>query len=283
MVRLFGYEAHARASGHAAVMFTVTCPSRMHARLAGTGEANPKYDGTSPAAAQDYLCHLWECARAAVHRAGIRVYGMRIAEPQHDATPHWHILLFILPDQLDQVSAILRRYALASDPDEPGTASHRVCEVRIDYTRGTATGYLAKYVSKYVDGEHLEKMDSGAMRRAERTRAWAAVWGIRQFQQIGNPIVPIYGELRRGVDSTGGVVQAAADAANRGDWHKYTDLMGGPLVPRREMPIQLLKSSEGRLGRYGEPVDPLVIGVTSQGADFMTRHQTWTIAPCSAR
>jgi replication gene A protein len=278
MARLAGFEAYAIAKGHVAVMYTVTCPSRMHARVFATGALNSKYDGTSPAAAQDYLCGLWECIRSALHRAGIRIYGMRVAEPQHDGTPHWHILLFLLPETLAAVGDILCRYALAADSEEPGAKEHRVSIVNIDYSKGTATGYLAKYVSKNIDGEHLEKSDAGASHRAMRTRAWASVWGIRQFQQIGNPIVTIWRELRRGVDAEGSeIVHAAAQAANDGDWHGYTDAMGGPQVARKGMPIQLLKSTEARLGRYGQPTSPLVIGVTSQDGDYETRHHVWRI------
>ena len=47
------------------------------------------------------------------------------------------------------------------------------------------------------------------------------------------PIVTIWRELRRGVEAEGDdVVQAAAQAANDGDWRRYTDAMGGPKVPR---------------------------------------------------
>ncbi|MDN3519113.1 replication endonuclease [Aquisalimonas lutea] len=36
-------------------------------------------------------------------------------------------------------------------PDEPGASRHRFQVERIDPQRGTATGYVAKYVAKGID------------------------------------------------------------------------------------------------------------------------------------
>ena len=283
MTRIAGFDAYALAHDHIGVMFTVTTPSRMHARLAASGAANPNYDGTDPAQAQDYLCCLWAAARAAFQRAKLRPYGFRIAEPQHDGTPHWHLLLFMPASELAQVRRILRHYALACDGDEPGAEEHRVHEVVIDRSRGSAAGYLAKYISKNVDGEHLERTEPGAPQRAQRVRAWASVWGIRQFQQIGNPMVTIWRELRRGCASGSDETLAhAAAAADRGDWQGFVEELGGPRIARRDAPLALYKRWETRLGRYGLQVGWVIAGVMSQHACVTTRLHTWTIRPESA-
>ncbi|WP_461552938.1 replication endonuclease [Sulfuriferula sp.] len=43
-----------------------------------------------------------------------------VAEPHHDATPHWHMLLFVAPEQRDRFREIIRHYALQDSPDEEG-------------------------------------------------------------------------------------------------------------------------------------------------------------------
>ena len=75
--------------------------------------------------------------RASYQREGIHVYGFRVVEPQHDSTPHWHLLLFMAPDQSETAEGIMRRYALAEDGDVPGAAEHRFTAVAIDRNRGT--------------------------------------------------------------------------------------------------------------------------------------------------
>jgi len=283
MTRIAGFEAYAAMRGDVAVMFTVTTPSRMHARLAAGGKHNPSFDGTSPGHAQEYLCRLWAAARAAMHRTGLRPYGFRIAEPQHDGTPHWHLLLFLAAKELLSVRAILREYALAEDGDEPGAALHRVHEVLIDRSKGSAAGYVAKYISKNVDGEHLEAAEPGARARAQRVRAWASIWGIRQFQQIGGPLVTLWRELRRAVPANDDLtIRAAACAADRGDWCGFTEVMGGPQCRRAEAPLALYKRWDARPGRYGLPVGWVIAGVMSSDTSVATRLHTWTIRPASS-
>ena len=47
----------------------------------------------------------------------------------------------------------MRRHALRDGPDERGAQARRFTVERIDPAKGSAVGYVAKYVSKSIDGE----------------------------------------------------------------------------------------------------------------------------------
>ncbi|HHZ7357075.1 TPA: replication endonuclease, partial [Proteus mirabilis] len=73
-----------------------------------------------------------------------------VAEPHHDGTPHWHMLLFMLPSQLEEIRSIIKAYTVAEDNHELITDKARKARFyveEIDPEKGSATGYVAKYIS----------------------------------------------------------------------------------------------------------------------------------------
>ncbi|MCG7910156.1 MAG: replication endonuclease [Candidatus Thiodiazotropha taylori] len=282
MARLAGYELYGKQHGYEALFLTLTCPSRFHARYGKSGDLNPQYDGSRPSDGQIYLNGVWSRARAAMARQGVDLFGIRIAEPHHDGTPHWHILAFVQSDQADALISIMTRYALQDSPDEPGAQLRRFKVDKIDPAKGTAIGYVAKYISKNVDGFGIESDESGleAPKAAERVKAWSSAWGIRQFQLFGGPPVSVWRELRRLRDEVANPdIEAARKAADHADWEVFIEVMGGMYCPRTDRPITLAKAWSDRPNSYGEPVGEVVFGVQVGDVAIQTRFHIWRIEP----
>lgn len=283
MVRLRGYEEFAKASDTAmiGILYTLTCPSRFHSHYQW-GDKNSKYDGSSPLDAQSYLNDLWARVRAAYARAGIDCFGMRIVEPHHDGTPHWHLLLFLDARRSEAATAIFRQYAMEDSPDEPGAQKRRFTALEIDPAKGSAAGYLAKYVSKNIDGANVGSDHYGrdAIQSAIRIEAWASTWGVRQFQQIGGASITVYRELRRlKVDGVApGLLKEITEAADCGDWARFCDLMGGMNCPRDERPLRPYMIQRDEKNRYGEAVK-ILKGIWHGPAYILTRIHNWIVRP----
>jgi hypothetical protein len=283
MARIKGIEATARIKEHDALFLTITAPSRMHARHQ-TGQANDRHNGASPRAVQTYLHGVWRKAMRSMQRDGLTAYGMRTVEPHHDGCPHWHVLMFTAPGQSEAVLHTLRAYALADSPNEPGAAEHRFKVERIDPAKGSALAYVAKYVSKSIDGEGLDtdnESDENGVNTARRIVAWARRWGIRQFQFFGlPPITPMremYRHNGKGLNSLG--LSEAHQACKANDYAAYLTACEAHGI---DFAVQYVERPSTR---YADELARAIRGLSASAADLSapmeltTRTETWRIQP----
>lgn len=280
MTRIAGFGEIAKASDDVGMFYTVTCPSRMHSYSAITGKPNPKYDGTTPDFAQKYLVDVWARVRTKLNNMGIKLYGFRVAEPQHDATPHWHILVFMPKEKAKIIGEIIKKYFLEEDGMEAGANKYRYKEVFIDPKKGSAAGYIAKYISKNINGCGLDSdIDGGEpITASERVNAWANHWGIRQFQQLGGPPVTLWREIRKiGNGDLSGVIKDVHEAVNKPSWERFVNLLGGVLVKRKALALSLYKVSTNKLNQYAEPITNQIYGITDGLEIVKTRIHTWLV------
>ncbi len=302
MARIAGFERYAQnkpfldpingPTPYICLFLTLTVPSKYHAmsirrRADGSRYAipNPKFCGSTPRQVNDYLCHIWAEIRSEWARREIHPFGFRMAEPHHDGTPHWHMVLFIPKHKMIEASYVFQHYALRENPEEAGAAEYRSKIVYIDPTKGSAAGYCAKYVSKNIDGFGIDADLYGrdAITSAMRIEAWASTNGIRQFQQIGGPSVTVWREARRieeeVVDCTiSKEAKAIIAAADCGDWERYTELMGGAICPRKDRPIRPMMINRQETNNYNE-ITTLLIGLLAFNTPLMTRNEVWKIQP----
>lgn len=305
MTRMSGFESTAKRRNHVATFYTLTCPSAFHSRRAFTGALgrrggahNQSFAGFTVREAQAWLCKMWARARTALSKRGVMVYGFRIAEPHHDGTPHWHLVLFCSPDHCESLSGVLREKWLSEYANEPGADEHRFKALRIDANKGSATGYISKYIAKNIDGFETGEQTSDEDQKTTlqnaslRVTAWASTHGIRQFQQIGGPAITVYRELRRQrtpVDLP--TLEPARAACDVHEFGRFVEFNGGIEVgrhgrirPWKETPItEVVDEATGEITQrpkqnpYGEPRAPQVIGVMSVSEALETRAKQWRI------
>ncbi|WP_233594185.1 replication endonuclease [Citrobacter braakii] len=294
MTRIRGFENICNELGYVGEFYTLTAPSKYHATTKA-GYRNRKWNGASPSDTQSYLAGLWARIRAKLHREEIRIFGIRVAEPHHDGTPHWHMLMFMLPEDVERVRLIIRDYAWEEDRHELRSDKAKKARFHaeaIDPEKGSATGYIAKYISKNIDGYALDGEtddESGALLKetAPAVSAWAARWHIRQFQFIGGAPVTVYRELRRLTDTEtahGLSVEFAAvhDAADVGDWAGYVNAQGGPFVRRDDLQVRTLYEPRAEFNQYGEEtvcIRGVYDSAIGAGTPILTRLTQWKIVP----
>jgi hypothetical protein len=287
MLRIRGFEEAAGVLGHVAMFWTITCPSKFHS----VGGTNEKYKGFTTRQAQAYLCKVWACIRAALHRAGIKPYGFRVAEPHTDGCPHWHMLLFVDPARVNDMEMIVTAYALKEDEGENGSHENRVKLINIEAGNGTAAGYIAKYVGKNIDGQGVgehhafedgrtyvittDTLGNMEFTPSKRVTLWAQLNGIRQFQQIGGPSVTVMREVRRltadAVQHAPEVIREAYHAcqkiesedpavAQKASFARFIWAMGGPTCGRNAA-IKLVCREQFFKGRYVAKMVSKPVGV----------------------
>jgi hypothetical protein len=88
-------------------MVTLTLESEWHAN---PSNGNNRWNGTSPRDAHQSLCHRWQAILRDLHRVGVRMSGLRVAEPHKDACPHWHIWLLYRPEHETRILAAIMKY-----------------------------------------------------------------------------------------------------------------------------------------------------------------------------
>lgn len=267
MLRMRETEELAEEMNYVGVFYTITCPSKYHPN-------SKKWNGATPKDAQAYLVKTWSQTRSKLNRLGINFFGIRVAEPHVDACTHWHMLLFMPKNKVQWVNAIMRKYFISEDREELTsryddraelfklykkerslwghkksqgikakapekfyrTFTPRFAASLMDKSKGSAAGYIAKYLSKNIDGYQVtdhEDAETGENIIVNPVLSWASTWGIRQFQFQGSPSVTVYRELRKvrtPVEQFD--LERVRQAADEGSWINFSKLMGGMCIGR---------------------------------------------------
>lgn len=312
MATVRGMQEVAEVRGDCAMFYTITCPSKYHAAL-HCGKPNPKWTTRTVRESSDYLVDLFADIRKKLARQGLRWYGVRIAEPHHDGTVHWHMLCFMRKKDRKTITAVMRQFAIREDRAELGkNIKPRFDGELITKKKGDPVSYVAAYIGKNVDSRPLrnkldpktgqpitsDESDKPLAETVENAIAWASLHRVRQFQFFGIPSRQAYRELRllagqlerqrkpkkgdkKGMpllsDPKMDAVLAAADV---GCVASYITAQGGVLIPREYHTVRTAYSLADKPNDYGEHCTQ-IYGVYSPrlGPDsrICTHASTWTL------
>lgn len=318
MVRMRGFEEFADEQGHVGEFVTITAPSRFHS-INKNGQPNRRYVmGITGREAQAHLQANWVKCRALLAKYGIKAYGFRVVEPHHEGCPHWHMLMFMRPEQVGRFRQILRKQALKDSPQElAGNPDIRIKFKPIDKRKGSAAGYIAKYITKGVNGYNLKgtkdaasnkQLNLEAFEAAKRIKANLTANGIRQFQQVGGPPISVWRELRRLGKALEGqrnmafkindqlqfddyehfILESIRRAADSSDWKAFVIAMGGIEIKQKDRPARLSYRAQTVLDkltgqtlerhtRYGEVARNRISGVDFNKVYVCTRNHEYML------
>ena len=346
IVRVKGLAEQAKKLGYIGFFFTQTTPSRFHPMKKNNRQCfrNANYEeGLTPKDGQAQLMGVWSRVRAEWDREDIRVFGVCVTEPHHDGTPHWHSILFVHPSRMREMVSIYRRHVCAVDRQDlvPRAVTHRFKGGWVSYgnsqkvtlkTAGiqprfdwkimkgkdgkpdpmSAVAYVLKYICKNIDGAGMDgksddETDGFIKDSCIRVEAWAALWGIRQFRQIGGATVGVYRELRKVKEEDFDHWQQSIphddrmtseemkkdflkirEASDKGEYGTYTDCQGGAEVRRKfhrykNWKIPALTSTENEeqiKNLFGVVVSSgreVVKGIETAGKAVLSRFYQWTV------
>lgn len=292
MTRIAGCQEYADANNHIAVFITMTAAGKYH-RLKKQGKyfiENKQWNGASAQDAHTWITTSWNRFRSAADRRELTYYGMRVVEPHVDGTPHWHGVFFMPLEDLATFTSLLEDYQYQRDSEElyfddgmPKTKAMkaRVAIELIDRSKGDAVAYIAKYISKNVDGyglDDLYDLDAKKVKLQETIQnvtAFSRAFSFRQFQFQKTPSVTVWRELRRIEEKQEYCLfEKARRAADMGFFSVFFDYMGGHRLKQTMRPIKMLK--EKKENKYGEIVDH-AIGLIGAGLSVLTREIEWKI------
>ena len=304
MARIRGCQEYADSVGFVALFVTLTAPGKYH-RLKKRGKyfiENQNWNGAPPVMAHRWISAVWEKFRSAVgretkNRPALDYFGMRVVEPHVDGTPHWHAVFFVAPAHVDGFTKMLISYQTKYDSNElyteDGRRKERAIKARVDIKRidrnkGDAVAYIAKYISKNIDGFELEGLNDLDAKKVNlvdsivNVTSWSRAYCFRQFQFQKTPSVTVWRELRRIKVAHEAVwfekIRVSADC---GCFASYFDFMGGYETPERDRPLatsytksenkyqETIKKIDGINGFYSDDEDGF------DNVQVFTREKVW--------
>ena len=217
---LKGLNTYAVSLDYCWTFVTVTAPPEFHS---SPKFGASKWDGSSPRDSNNVLKQKWHKTQSNLYKKGIHHFGLRVIEPNSDATPHYHFMIW---HKKGDFNAIEKAFKLQFP-----------LKNQVTFLQNNGTSSASSYICKYIrKSTNLDEDDE-----LTKVCAWRSIWGLRAFQFFGvNNQITKWRELRRIKKDSSAIWKAA----NTGDFATYLYLLKNnntSFAPSATSPIILAK------------------------------------------
>ena len=237
-----GIEKRAKSLGLIASLLTLTLPSQYHPNPEN-GDSS-LWQGYTPEDGYNQLTCLTNRFNKMIHKAGLYdnsgYYSIRAIEIHHDATPHFHVLIFYRPEYKSIIKNAIR-YQFSDDYFSDKSKGYNWID--INESKSSPVYYLCKQFT-CSNGDEKSKENI-------RISANKYIWNIKSFELTGLPggTKTLWKNLRKSKADIGlnAVEKKLQKLAVSNDFYKFIEIL--------EQPNILIKISyKTKLSRYGEDV-----------------------------
>lgn len=310
---ILGMREIASRDGFVPVFVTVTLPGEWHLSPRSGEPGDPRH---SPTDAAKEIGKRWHNALAMFHGREGKLFGIRVAEPHADGTPHLHCVLWVKLAQCGDLRDCLGQHFPAGNQSEkdhrdkgdftkgPALVIKKWEERSKEDNRGCAdaASYALSYVLDVLEDEASkadaagnELADAGEIQKSrtkskelKRVKAWARHARIRRLSLLGlNPgtigrWATFYRALKNNNSeetSAHPKTKAILHAMRRRQWGSVLRLLGAFSL-KNEQPIKSVR--EARTNKWGDVVKTTVAyrdaSASGQVLAFV-RSRVWQIVP----
>lgn len=194
-----GQESYFISQGYIPVFVTLTTPAQYHP---SPSHGKSSWTGLSVRDSHDWFNERWQHMRSDLAKHGIRLEGFRVTEPHKDGSEHWHIMVYVIKNQMETIKSTFSGYF--------GHSDHAVKFItdfaapgKGEKGKASAASYMLKYVIKSINRGAAAGTsaadDQNFLQEADAADAWRSTWGIRSFQFFGTLFgkQTLWRELRR--------------------------------------------------------------------------------------
>jgi hypothetical protein len=147
-----------------AAMLTITLEPEWHPN---PWNGTENWNGKSPREAHKTFCERWQAVQRDLHRIGIRLSGLRVAEPHRDACPHYHIWLLYRPEHETKILLAIMDYfplklKVRSPTAEKPYAEDVIYETREDFAARVCRPCLGRRDGAQVEFSKIDREKSKA-------------------------------------------------------------------------------------------------------------------------